>query len=84
MLERQIVLRKGAHDIEKKTAWQDDNAIVRVGHGGAHLDSEIHVGGLKLKRITVDFELDPSERLNRAAGGRATHDHRKMAKERFT
>src|SRR5436305_5983934 len=48
VLERQLVLRKRANDVEQQAAGQDGGALTLDVRVDANADAELHVSGLKL------------------------------------
>src|SRR4051794_24742508 len=84
VLERQVVLRQGPHDVEEEAAGEDNGALALDRGLGAYADAELHVGGLQLDAACAGLKADAGERLDRAAGRHAARGHTEAAYELFS
>ena len=84
VLERELVLRKGPHDVEEEPAGKDDGAVLGLCGRHADPDPHLHVGRLELQLASLDSKEDAGEGLDGAAGGRSPYGDPKSGQERFT
>ena len=84
ILEREVVLRQRADDVEQKPAGHD--GLTRRGGLGIDRDAEpeLHVGRLQLGVVVLDPEQDARQRLDGTARGRGPHGDAEPGEERFT
>ena len=73
VLERQLVLRQRADDVEQQAPRQHDRALPLGRSFHLHTDADLHIGGLELHRAGVGAYEDAGQRLDRAAGGHAAN-----------
>ena len=84
MLERQLVLRQRADDVEQQPAGDDDGAVALGLRLDRHADAELHVGGLELDASVARAQEDAGEGLDGAAGRDAAHGDAELLQELVT
>ena len=81
-LERELVGREGAHDVDQQARRQDDGALADDVALERHAEPDLHVGGAQLDPVARRLELHARQRLHGAAGGGRAGDGLELVEER--